>query len=287
MKFSPEFMRKERSECIERMFVKANDLLDKNRLDPSGFVDIYGEGVVNSDLAIVGELNSKFEKEMASDPVSAEHKKLATILEALVFFHGEQNEWFGDGSQTIAPSRYDDVINKVDILVNVSLQPGQLSILGMAIDTTTTQNLEFVNNKIEAIKEEIKAGRLAEVKYFEDPDATFKGALKKVPHVLIDLDTKTVLELAELWDEGDNTSLASHPVQLNILYQIIKQSEVFALFARKNGQEEIASIYETLRGKITSILENKLTKINKNILSDRAHDFLMELFEELNKDLER
>ena len=192
----------EHREMIDHVHAEIKRKFDADRIDPNDF-DLNS---VERDLAYLADLEKKFGEE--TDPVLIESKKLADILEYFIYFHGEQSSWLGDEAETIAPSRFDDVINGVDVLVDLGEEDSLPQVAGLGIDATTSPNPDLLFGKITRIREEIQSGKMAEVKYFEDDN--FKGSLKNIPKIVISADQTTRKFPSEKQLFSNNSSVVSH-----------------------------------------------------------------------------
>lgn len=102
---------------------------------------------------------------------------------------------------------------------------------------------------------------LVEVKYFHSNRLNFTGRLSRIPRVVIGVDAKTVCELNDLWLEKKNQLLANHPIQFQILEEIIGELSAFANYAAKIGQSGIAVEYEKIKKIAEAIYNQKRTSL--------------------------
>jgi len=262
---------------LESPVEKAHKSLMRNKeyVDIRKFSDLYGESVIEEDAKRVEDLEKTFEKE--DTPEKKESKKLADSFEVLISQLAELENWLGEDMFLKETSKFDDLINGVDMVAE-SIKEGRFSHLGLAIDVTFSRNPATIGAKIRRILGEIRSGVLAKVKYFDSEEADIRGELRNIPRVVVGTDKKTLNELADLWlrrntlreskFKGDltdaamaavdeqlktiNLQLRNHRIQNHILRQIEFQLEKFSNFAEEQDQKELA---EKIRSNLEMIRE--------------------------------
>lgn len=240
---------------------KAGKVLREAAINPWNFIYPYGEEVVRKDI----EWTEKLE---------AEHRRLfdvnkmnADIIEAILYEHIEQSNWFGENARTIKTSRFDDFRNGVDFIVELEEAVEGLLHLGLAVDVTFGE--VSLQEKIQKIKQEIENGKLTEIKYFESERSPYKEIYKKLPQVVIGVDRRHMFDLMRLWvDDARKKEFATHPAQMVILHEIVSQLIRFAQHAEQCGQEEVADIYTKQRRVFQYILHKKQDENNKSYEQD-------------------
>ena len=226
-------------DIIDKAYQKALAEIAENRaIEPRAFTKFnYDPAIIEEDLRYVEVMEKKFKQD--ERPEFAEQQKLATILVVIMQTQIEMNDWMGPDVTTKQASRYDDIKNGIDTICEFEQESG-VQHLALALDITSSWN---PTKKLSRIKEEIDAGKLSTVKYFESSDETFHGTLQLVPRVVIGAERKAIVELAELWLNKKNKELASHPIQLQILNEIVHQLKAFMNYAEKKGKTNVAAIY--------------------------------------------
>ncbi len=221
-------------------------------IDPENFTH-YRD--VPADIRYVEEHEEIFQKGFER---MNEHEqyfyRMGKIFEAVMFERIELSNWLGENAITIQASRYDDIKNGVDVITEFDEGENKVSHLAMAFDVTTS---EFIRKKFDRIREEITAGELTRVKYFESDRLNLKGEKTKIPRVIVGANRETVEEIANLWLHGRNSELGDHPVQFKILVEIREQLEAFQVFAESIGRHDIGEIYHHGLEIISGILEAK------------------------------
>ena len=262
---------------------KVKQVFDK-RLREKDFVGRpYSEGDVKADLAFVAERREEHRRN--ETPEKAEMKRLADMFEALVLWNAQMAEWFGSKAITIKTAEYDDYKNGVDMVVEFREDRSALY-LGLAADVTFTSDRTVIVKKFALLREEIKQGSLAQVKYFRSEHTHIDGQLSKLPEVIIGVSKGMVLELARLWAEGRNQELANHRIGIMILRQMEAQLETFARYAESVGQKEAAQIYFDRLSLIQGILAEKaelVAKVESTPNTDPVHEEIMGFIKNWNR----
>jgi len=251
---------------IKEAFVKAKDGLARDEIDLSEFEGVFGEEV-EQDRKYVDKMESRFKAGETGE--EKEGRMLATILEAIIHEQAELSDWLGPDATTIKPSRYDDIANGVDELVEFQGEE-ETSYLAMAIDVTFGED---VAKKFTRIKEEIDRGVLGEVKYFFSEYTGKRKKLENVPRVVIGADARTVKELADLWVEGKKKELGGHKIQFQILDEILIQAEAFHNYANKFGHDNVALAYREMARKIEEIIKEKFSGAGSQDSGERDERF--------------
>lgn len=258
-----KFFKENQADNLEGAYEKAENFLDENRIDMQDFRKLYGDENVDNDAKHVSDLKQK----MAEDntPEEIEAKKLATIFEVIISEQAELSDWLGPNATTYITTEYDDIVNKVDTIVEITDEEKAASHLGLAIDATYSN---LLLEKFRSIKDNISKGKLATIKYFESPSMDFKGKLNKVPRVIVSADPETIKNLIKLWENGDKKALAEHPIQFQILEEILVQLDAFEIYAKKIGKPEIASKFRKMTTVINKIFTDKSDSIEDTGIRD-------------------
>ncbi len=243
----------------------------------------YSNMDVECDLEYVAK--QKALHKQRETPQSRELKRIADIFEALVLWNSEQADWLGSKATTIKTSEYDDYKNGVDMVVEFQ-EERSASYLGLAADVTFSSDRSVIAKKFSILRDQIKRGTLAQVKYFHSDHTHFDGQLSKLPEVVIGVSKSMVLELARLWADGKNSTLANHRVGVLILKQMEMQLFVFAKYAQSIGQTEVARIYFDRLKLIQEILKEKrdlVTRVEASPTTDPVHLEIMKFMENWNR----
>ncbi len=257
-RFSREFAsqeRKERYSISEETYREAQEILDRDRMRPEEFTDLYGSETIDRDREYVERTEKKFENDYT--PEDREALRMATVLEAMVNEQIELGDWFGPDANTTVASKFDDYKNGVDTIVEFIENDANAKHLGLAIDATFST--AKIIHKIERIKDEIDMDLLTKIKYFRSDHLDIRGELSGVPRVIIGVDKQTIMDMVSLWKQKKKRELNEHPAQLIILQEIVAQLEAFRDYARATGKENIAQKMEARLKIIQPVLETKMS----------------------------
>jgi hypothetical protein len=253
----------------EKAHIRAQKILEENEIKPEAFEGLYSSSGIKSDVNEVARLERKFD----GDPMA---KMYGNILEAITCEHGELSDWFGPNAQIIKTSRYDDYINKIDMVVETKSENESFSNLALGIDVTFGSY--DLHKKFGDIQKKIDAGTLGEVKYFHSDRQHIHGRLQKVPQVVVGVEIDRVKELGQLWMQQEKKKLAIHPVQVTLLKEAREQLEVFASYAERTNKPDLAALFRRELHKVKEILVMKAKADLKGIPEDRV-------FEEIRRNL--
>lgn len=262
--------------------------LRKSRIDPRKSLakpeGPYNLEEIEEDEKWVDGLEKIFEEDAKKNKHLLEVKRRAELFEALLNEGIELHDWFSKDAGTIAPSRYDDIKNGIDLLVEFSIG-GFVKHLGLSIDVTTSTRSVF--GKIEQLRWDVQKGHLAQLKYFASEPSGYRGVKNDIPKVIIGADFKLVRELAGIWlnlhnarkekikhDQElgkDNPASASlknqikklqkklteHRVQFQILEEIQLQLKYFIVLAESSNKPLLVQKYQDALNTINAILSEK------------------------------
>lgn len=245
---------------VEEAQERAKNVLADAEIKMGLFDGLYDEAAIKRDANEVARLESVFDRSPS--------KIYGDIFEAIVCEHGELSDWFGQQSQVIKSSRFDDYINKIDMIVEFKDAEKRFSYLALGIDVTFgRQNL---SKKFAAIRARVDNCELGEVKYFHSERQHFTGRKRKIPQVVIGIEIERVKELGLLWMNRKNKELSEHPVQTTILEEIVLQLETFADYARRTGKDSIATIFDAELLKVRELLHEKKKDGMEGIKDDKV-----------------
>lgn len=252
MAFNPESQMFENLD-IDQAYRNAERMIEHAsiKLDDFRGKEGYTDSQVEKDKEEIAESEEEFKKK--TSPEQNQVQKLATVFEAIIHQHAELSNWFGPDAFTVKTSRFDDVKNGVDTVVEFPESEVAPTYLALAIDVTFSADTE---KKFERIKQEIDLGKPTHVEYFVS-EHTPHRRLERIPRVVIGAEAGTVKKLSELWLEGDKRALGNHPIQFQILEEIDSQLKAFERYAERTGKAEVAKIYGRERKLVEKILSQK------------------------------
>lgn len=241
---------------------KAMKAFEADTIHPEDFKDLYGEEVIARDLARVESIRAKFAPEDRA-------KYAAEIMEGILCDQAERSDWLGPHAQTIKTSEYDDFINGVDLVVEFDEPEQARKHLALGVDATF--GTRTIEKKFTRIKEEIDAGQLASIKYFRSQNGSFMGRLSRVPRVVTGIDQEHLLDLAAIWNQGENRALAVHPVQRLVLAQIAQQLRTFGDYAERTGKHELVRPFREALTTVREVSQKKTSIDVSSVRDDKVH----------------
>lgn len=251
---------------MDKAFERAQKILS-SPIDPRSFTD-YKD--VEQDIAFVEQQESRHRKMAAQDtPEQLRARKLAKIFEAIIFEQTELANWFGENASTLQTSKFDDIVNKVDAVVEFKEGLMQAMHLALAMDVTISGHF---GEKFDHIKKTIDSGKLTEIKYFASEVLNIHGRKTNVPHVVLGVDRKTLYDVVAKWANGDTKALADHPIQIKLLCEIETQLEAYQKYATSSEQTQLVPIYEKTLQIVRGIIAEKgiTTDDRKEALRDEV-----------------
>lgn len=285
------------SEEERRLFLLLVPPYKKSAIPLSSFEGHYDSGMIAKDTAYVIEKERQFKAD--ENPELAHFQRRAELLEALTREAIKKDNWLGPEARPITASRYDDIKNGVDLIVDLIRKEG-INRLALSVDVTS--NVTSLEQKLGKIKDGILKGELTYVKYCISSDGN-RQEIRNVPRVVIGADAALIRELSFLrlevhtcvqalkknQESGGGLSretvgslesrgkqarskLAKHRIQLLIIDQIELQVRTFAEFAARNNQTQIVKEYERTLEIIKGIYEEKSVPGNKRSMSVSAEE---------------
>ena len=243
------FGEKRKKEILVKAHEKAKDVFDEEDVISPDQFGHFDPAMIARDMKFVKEREKMFAEGETDD--SKQRRIAAEVLEAIIIEQTELANWLGESVSTVRASRYDDIANGVDTIAEFA-QEMSTAYLALAIDATYGDPSE----KLARIQKEIARGSLTQVKYFKSSDGTYVGSLQKIPRVVVGVSQEQIVELATLWVSGKKDELATHPVQLQIIEEIMMQLRAFMAYAEKLGKTDIVEIYQRQLRLIESIQQS-------------------------------
>jgi len=251
---------------LRKLLERAEGINNIDKINPNDFRGLYGDEVVDRDLDWVKKQQQKHLERNSDSELW--HKKVADILEAILHQQIENNNYFSERVHTIKTCEYDDFINHIDSILEITKPDQRIpDYSGIALDVTSASNPNSLSKKINRILDNIDNNNLAKIKYFQSEESSVRGELRDVPLFVIGCDLKHTEELAQLWIDNKMRALADHPIQVILLQQIIEQAQQFKKYAESIGQEEIAQIYGHILKDFLDIAKERqeiLARINQD-----------------------
>ncbi|MFA6215721.1 MAG: hypothetical protein WC768_04075 [Patescibacteria group bacterium] len=148
----------------------------------------------------------------------------SSILEYIIHHHAEASDWVAGKSgecYTSQTTEFDDIFNHTDMVFEWS-RDGK--IYRLAVDVTSSEKDERIQEKEAQIRKEIEAGTLGSIKYFKSQIEPEKiGRITNVPKVIIAFSREMIQRLCGDLATKKPKELAKSPEQLLILEEISQQ----------------------------------------------------------------
>lgn len=252
----------ERESVLDRAYERAQRVLRDSEINPRTFNGLYPKETIERDIRTVERLERQFESD--ATPEEKEDQKLAYIFEAIFHDGLAKGDWFGEGVHAIKPSRFDDIVNKVDSVVefqeglSVERDGKSASYLALAMDVTFGARVEEKLRRIKNV--EIGEGQSTSIKYFESQYLGGQLELAGVPRVVVGADRRAVKQLIDVWISDDEKALVEHPLHKMVLEEIRMQLEVFETYSHAGGHDTESAVYHEMRILIDDIVRRKKAK---------------------------
>jgi hypothetical protein len=187
-KGSPEELA-EAEEALHKLIVPENK---KKAIKLEEFSGFYKDSVIARDKEFVERMTKKI-----AEDSSPEHRigtMRGELFEAIVNSQIAESDWMGPNADVIVPSRYDDMHNHIDSIIEFEREEGGNAHLALAVDVTESQRA--MEEKFQAIRESIEKGVLSQIKYFKSKN--FRGEVSSVPRVVVGAGHEIVENVSEL-----------------------------------------------------------------------------------------
>lgn len=174
----------------------------------------------------------------------------------LLFLDTAQNQhWFGERSEICKASRFDDILNGVDMITTVLDKQDVARHFEIATDLTMSTN--GLAEKFNRIKNDVHRGKLAQIDYFHSDLIGFTGRLKDIPRTIVSLDKANVEKFLANWLR--EPELNQEHFALIALQQIAAQAEGFGkIAANEHGTDSLpARRYRNAYNVSQEIIESK------------------------------
>lgn len=271
----------ERSSLMERAFKKADQMLKEQAIKPQAFIETYTVEGVRRDLEYV-RATRETQRLRDVEEGREEENRYARIAEAIIGDGIGLYNWLGEAAHFIVPAAFDDIVNKIDGLVEIEETKGRASHIGLALDATFRGDVAV---KLQDIEEAIRTAQPFRMKYFHSEILDIHGTLDNIPRAVFALDRETIESLAELWLANDKQALATHPVQYQLMEQLIAQCKAFGELATNADRPKLANRYKHAHDLLVNIREERLEEVPDTNERDTAAERFRSSLENLRSSL--
>jgi len=182
----------------------------KPRIKESDFIESFGQDEVEKDGQLITRLEEKFAEQLEHLPLAEVQmikrgEKLGLLLEIIIAEQGEDFHWAGETAHFIRTSRYDDIVNSVDLIIEFeidSTDQNQLTPHRVALAVDASQNVEMISQKMNRNLDKLlrrNGKKSPEIKYFQSViNPNIKGPLELVIPVVVGLEKNNTDHLTKL-----------------------------------------------------------------------------------------
>jgi len=228
------------------LLARSREVDQKHTLSLEPFIDLYGLDNVKKDYSKVADRISKF------DNNSNSHEVFGKIFESAFLDIGRNGHWFGQKSELVRASKYDDILNGVDVVATIVAPDDSARHLAIASDLTFSHMNS--SEKFNRIKNNVWGGKLAEIKYFHSDLLNMTGKLSNVPRTVVGLEPVNLNRFLLNWlREPELSQLQFGKI---ILDQIATQSGAFANLANEAKRPQVREIYRRTESIVNSLLQS-------------------------------
>ena len=266
--------------------------------EPKDFIGgpLYTKNAIAIMEARVEELDGIFKD--ANAQKTPEHRArseqaemMADCLEGIFLY---MHSWLGPTSKAYPTSKYDDYVNRVDLIIERN-QGGMSDHNGLAIDVTYG-GPKTILKKLKNIRDRVLNGKLGKVDLFKSDDGKYKGQLLDIPLVVVGADANTMKGLINLFAGKEDGQLSEHPFQFQVIDQIILQCDFFIETAKKikdkdkERSDKIVSEYTKLKQTFEALLKLKQKTIPADVdrnFRDSFHENIITTMNNLRVETEK
>ncbi len=215
------------------------------------FSDIYPLSEIKADEKELKRLKDKFSV-----------RSNTAILGEIVLMEGiYEEQWLSDDVEVIPASEYDDVKHGIDFVLRFENKNKKDHFVYLGVDATTSDDAIVINNKRDNIFKFLERGELGKLKYYEDPEADFKGELE-LPRIALVMDPEQTVEMEEI---------------------MLKKSQERSSFEKKRLKEIGMNIEKQVISQIESIIENISEKLKSPMIvkKKQAYENFLKKYQEV------
>lgn len=229
-----------------------------------------------ADSAMLASLEEKI--------VSEENVSPRTLLRSQLFekvLVSNDKELFGKTVESVPASRFDDVVNNTDLILEMPGTDG--TVARLAIDAVVTENEYSVINKFDKIRSGIVAGKMP-IKYFKSVlEPAQKGEIKNIPRVVVGIASGNFQKFCDVLRRQDEDTITLRNEFLTIIKSQLESEFVYELGVSgyKIGTAQGGKNNPTLSkpdGVVASRIYAMASRLKSGEWSDRQFGLLMRLF---------
>lgn len=233
-----------------------NQSLEKNHID---------KRIFDAEQEIVNGYKTEWEKRDTQE--QKDLKKKIEIFEGIVADQIDGGNWMGEGIEAVPAHEIDDILRGVDNVLEFSdlndegeeKEDTPKQYLGLGFDLLVHKTKSRDDDRIEKklnrfVNEDIRKTKLGEVKYFDGSEIS--GRLD-VFRAVISSNGKVMEELINLRIKKDWDTLANHPFQADMFFQLSLQIQAAVQYAVKIKNYEYIEKLRAVAERINTIYEKR------------------------------
>lgn len=229
---------------LEMFETKTNNLLTRKAIECKSartlslepFIEAYGLAAIKEDYGRIAEKMAGY-----MDHKLSPSERLGFIFESAFLDVGKQG-WFGENSELVHASMFDDIENKIDTVATIRRPDSSARHIAIASDLAF--GFERASAKFNHIIQDVHTGKLAQMKYFHSDLLGFTGRLKNIPKTVVGLDKENLNSFLLNWLR--EPELAQLQFGAHMITQIHEQSKGLAALAKRKhgGGSLVTDAYE-------------------------------------------
>jgi hypothetical protein len=227
--------------------------------------DFYPEEEVKRDVAFTKKVKND-ELRRRQESGYAGRTEEAVSSEPVIMEGIGSYDWWGENVTIIPATKFDDIVNGVDMIAAFELDDGR--VIHLAIDTTADDSKMTFARKFKKDIDKLEKNELTNIRYYDNPDLDEFGNIK-APRVVLGIDKETVTKMQGRMVEKDRTL-----AEASIGRTLLKEAEIQLVYAldyllsksKISGYKEMATAEELLQfiqeneGEIDENMEDIISK---------------------------
>lgn len=255
------------------------------------FEESVGQAEVQKDAKYVEDMEKKFSEERKRDEAKGK------VLEKLLVQQLELSDWMGPDCFTFETTRYDDIKNGTDLVLEWPGESDDDEPVRLCVDVSCADSYDTIMTKKESVGKRLidRENTGTEVKYFYSEIKDEESTLKHQPRVIIMINEDGLYEMLKLLEDNGPQALKDERLQLAILneiyHQICKQILIFKKIKRNNTpyhslSKNLIRVFEKLRKLIKQKKGSELESLELNVRNLQHIDIRPSNLDRSDPDLE-
>lgn len=281
----------------------------KERIDEREFLNIspdYTQEKIDKDMKYVHRAEEVFAQQL--EHLGKEEREKVTFglkrseaVENIANKCIESYDWLGGNAMTVRSSRFDDIVNGVDLVVEFDTQIREK--IALAVDASTSSEYEVIKQKFLRNIERIAGKRPPlKIKYGKSPVDGVMEELESIIPAVIGLESKNANELIMLFGHllqtrqsltQDNAAvvlkqihaeLQKHPAQIIIIKEIIIQLETYKKILSPK-RDKVSQKYKKEINDLLTLTQDIITSKKDIDLKDFENDAAFQMIKQVCEEM--